>query len=93
MGERASRAEWLTVGRLEELIAKRLVAVRVADVDLLLIADAGRVVACERACPHEQADLACGRLKDGRLVCPHHAASFSLADGSVSPGFRSSAAS
>ncbi|MET0676313.1 MAG: Rieske (2Fe-2S) protein, partial [Bradyrhizobium sp.] len=47
------------------------------------------VVACERACPHEQADLAIGHVAQGRLFCPRHAASFDLGDGSMSPGWPS----
>lgn len=54
---------------------------------LLLVRDAGRILAVERACPHEGADLAAGRCSAGRLFCPRHLASFSLRDGSVSPGW------
>jgi nitrite reductase/ring-hydroxylating ferredoxin subunit len=54
---------------------------------VLLIWDGDRAVACERACPHEQADLRHGRLSSGRLVCPRHAASFDLDDGSISAGW------
>ncbi|MGT2489312.1 Rieske (2Fe-2S) protein [Methylobacterium oryzae CBMB20] len=46
-----------------------------------------RIVAAERACPHEGADLARGRCVAGRLLCPRHRASFDLRDGSVSPGW------
>jgi 3-phenylpropionate/trans-cinnamate dioxygenase ferredoxin subunit len=77
----------LPVCRLDRLTAATPIAVRVGGVELLLILEGGKVTACERACPHEQADLARGRVHEGRLVCPHHAASFSLADGSVSPGW------
>lgn len=62
---------------------------RVAGVDLALIVDGGVVAACERACPHEQADLACGRVVGGRLACPRHDASFSLVDGTISDGWPS----
>ncbi|WP_456839271.1 Rieske 2Fe-2S domain-containing protein [Bradyrhizobium sp. USDA 4486] len=31
----------------------------------------GDVVACDRACPHDQADLGLGQLTAGRLRCPH----------------------
>lgn len=54
---------------------------------LLLVRDGERIVAAERACPHEGADLALGRCVGGRLLCPRHLASFDLRDGSVSPGW------
>jgi nitrite reductase/ring-hydroxylating ferredoxin subunit len=66
-----------------------MVCARVAGADLVLIWNDGRAVACERACPHEQADLSRGHLSGGRLVCPHHAASFDLENGSISEGWAS----
>ncbi|RVU14965.1 Rieske (2Fe-2S) protein [Methylobacterium oryzihabitans] len=54
---------------------------------LVLVRDAGRIVAAERACPHEGADLSLGHCAGGRLRCPRHLASFDLHDGSVSPGW------
>ncbi|MCJ2135777.1 Rieske (2Fe-2S) protein [Methylobacterium sp. J-026] len=54
---------------------------------LLLVQAGGRIVAAERACPHEGADLSLGRCVGGRLLCPRHRASFDLRDGSVSPGW------
>jgi nitrite reductase/ring-hydroxylating ferredoxin subunit len=54
---------------------------------LVLIRDAGRLVAAERACPHEGADLALGRCGEGRLHCPRHQASFDLTTGAISPGW------
>lgn len=81
--------QWLPVCSLPRLTAAGIVAVRVAGVDVALIADGGVVTACERACPHEQADLACGRVVNGRLACPRHDASFSLVDGAISDGWPS----
>ncbi|WP_022723126.1 Rieske (2Fe-2S) protein [Rhodopseudomonas sp. B29] len=84
-----SRDQWLPVCSLPRLTEAGIVAVRVAGVDLALISEGGRVMACERACPHEQADLACGRLLHGRIACPRHEASFSLDDGTISDGWPS----
>ena len=58
-------------------------------VDMLLVCDGERVFACERACPHEQADLSLGRVAEGRLLCPRHFASFDLNDGHISAGWPS----
>jgi nitrite reductase/ring-hydroxylating ferredoxin subunit len=60
-------------------------------VDLLLFRDGDRIFACERFCPHEQADLSLGRIADGRLFCPRHLASFDLLDGNISAGWPSRA--
>jgi 3-phenylpropionate/trans-cinnamate dioxygenase ferredoxin subunit len=65
--------------------------VRLAAVDLLLIREGNQIFACERACPHEQADLSLRRVADGRLFCPRHLASFDLHDGNNSAGWSSRA--
>jgi 3-phenylpropionate/trans-cinnamate dioxygenase ferredoxin subunit len=80
---------WSPVCSLSRLIAEGMVATRVAGIDLVLIWTDNRAVACERACPHEQADLAAGHVANGRLFCPRHAASFDLRDGAMSPGWPS----
>ena len=84
LGER-----WISLCRLERLIERTILCTRVAGVDLILVWDGDKAVACERACPHEQADLGLGHLSMGRLYCPRHAASFDLADGRISDGWSS----
>ena len=74
---------------LSRLISQTIVCVRVTGVDLILIWSEGRAVACERMCPHEQADLSLGHLSGGRLCCPRHAASFDLRNGRISYGWPS----
>jgi 3-phenylpropionate/trans-cinnamate dioxygenase ferredoxin component len=89
-GDRSSAAAgWSLACALERLIDQGIVCARVADTDLILIWNDGRAAACERACPHEQADLSRGHLSGGRLVCPRHAASFDLENGSISEGWAS----
>jgi 3-phenylpropionate/trans-cinnamate dioxygenase ferredoxin subunit len=82
-------ASWVEVLPFERLADQSILSVRVDATDLLLVRDGERVIACERACPHEQADLSHGRIADGRLVCPRHLASFGLCDGDISPGWPS----
>ncbi|MGU3540460.1 Rieske (2Fe-2S) protein [Methylobacterium sp. A54F] len=77
----------IRLGPADLLRDRTLVPVAVGRRQLLLVQDAGRIVAAERACPHEGADLALGRCARGRLHCPRHLASFDLRDGSVSPGW------
>ena len=80
---------WMPVCGLSRLISQTIVCARVTGVDLILIWTQGRAVACERLCPHEQADLALGHLSGGRLFCPRHAASFDLREGRISYGWPS----
>ncbi|WP_247281401.1 MULTISPECIES: Rieske (2Fe-2S) protein [unclassified Bradyrhizobium] len=68
---------------------KAVTIVRVAGRDMLVIWNEGDVVACDRVCPHEQADLGRGRVEAGRLFCPRHAASFDLRDGAITAGWPS----
>ena len=81
--------QWKSVCPLDRLIERTILCTRVDGVDLILIWDGDRAVACDRACPHEQADLGLGHLSMERLFCPRHAASFDLADGRISDGWSS----
>jgi 3-phenylpropionate/trans-cinnamate dioxygenase ferredoxin component len=85
----AEPSGWTPACALERLIDQGMVCARIEGAELILIWSEARAVACERACPHEQADLSRGHLSAGRLVCPHHAASFDLEDGSISSGWAS----
>lgn len=80
-------AGWIAVCDLGRLKAETIV--RVAGRDMLVIWNDGDVVACDRACPHEQADLGLGQVTAGRLLCPRHAASFDLRDGAITAGWPS----
>ncbi|WP_271590391.1 Rieske (2Fe-2S) protein [Bradyrhizobium sp. CCBAU 53415] len=80
-------AVWIPACDLDRLKAEAIV--RVVGRDLLVIWNEGNVVACKRACPHEQADLALGQVTAGRLHCPRHAASFDLRDGAITAGWPS----
>ncbi|CAN5391225.1 Rieske (2Fe-2S) protein [soil metagenome] len=83
--------DWIAVCTLERLAERGMVCVRAGGADLIVIRDGERIHACERACPHEQADLSCGRVADGKLFCPRHLAWFSLGSGAISPGWPSRA--
>jgi 3-phenylpropionate/trans-cinnamate dioxygenase ferredoxin subunit len=82
-------ARWIEVLPLEQLADQAILCVRVEATDLVLLRDGARIIACERACPHEQADLSRGRIVDGRLLCPRHLAWFDLEDGHISAGWPS----
>jgi 3-phenylpropionate/trans-cinnamate dioxygenase ferredoxin component len=72
---------------LSATIEKPILPVSVGRTQLLIVRDGERLVACARACPHEQADLALGRCADGKLYCPRHYAWFDLNDGRISGGW------
>ncbi len=84
---RPDEPAWIPVCDVSRLKAETIV--RVAGRDLLVIWNEGDVIACERACPHEQADLGLGQVAAGRLYCPRHAASFDLRDGTITSGWPS----
>jgi 3-phenylpropionate/trans-cinnamate dioxygenase ferredoxin subunit len=82
-------ARWVEVLPLERLSDQSILCVRTEAADLLLVRDGERVIACERACPHEQADLSRGCIAECRLLCPRHLALFDLDDGHISAGWPS----
>jgi len=82
---------WVAACARERLTEQGIVCAKIAGVGVLVIKDGDRIYACERACPHEQADLGLGRVEDGQLHCPRHLAWFDLTDGHISPGWSSRA--
>jgi 3-phenylpropionate/trans-cinnamate dioxygenase ferredoxin component len=90
-GKPAPRHEpaWVYACTLDRLKDQTMICALAGKIALILIWHEDRVIACERACPHEQADLSLGHVSEGRLVCPHHAASFDLIDGHISSGWSS----
>ncbi|MCJ2121450.1 Rieske (2Fe-2S) protein [Methylobacterium sp. J-077] len=83
----AERPERIHLVPHDLLSGRTLVPITVGGHHLLLVRDSERIVAAERTCPHEGADLLLGRCVGGRLFCPRHLASFDLRDGSVSQGW------
>lgn len=73
----------------DRLDRRPIIAIHVDGHDIIVLRDGSRLHACERACPHEQADLCVGHVTQGRLHCPRHLASFGLDDGRISPGWQS----
>src|SRR5215213_5867152 len=59
-------ARWVAVCSRERLTEQTIVCVNVAGLGVLIVQDGERITACERACPHEQADLSLGRVANGR---------------------------
>jgi 3-phenylpropionate/trans-cinnamate dioxygenase ferredoxin component len=80
---------WIAICSSTRLASQTIICMRLDAVDFLLIREGDQVFACERACPHEQADLSLGHVANGRLFCPRHLASFDLHDGNISAGWAS----
>lgn len=78
---------WVAVCPVEATTRRSVLPVRVDETDLVIVREKGKLRAFERACPHEQADLAHGRCVDGKLFCPRHFAWFYLQDGRASSGW------
>ena len=87
----AAEPRWVAVCTADRLRDHLMICTNAAGVALLVIRDGDKLYACERACPHEQADLGLGSVTDGRLHCPRHQAWFDLHDGRISPGWTSRA--
>lgn len=56
-------------------------AFRVRGHSLLLIQDSGKTYLIENRCPHMDAPLDTGQVKDGAIVCRAHGIAFQLAGG------------
>ena len=80
-------ARWSFACALSALDEYPIVSLSLADRHVILLRDGERIVATDRACPHEGADLAKGRCADGKLYCARHFAWFDLFTGKVSPGW------
>ncbi|MGM3425773.1 FAD-dependent oxidoreductase [Pseudomonas benzopyrenica] len=71
------------VARLADLREDRGTAVKIEDIEILLLRVGDQVRAFQTHCPHAGAPLAEGAVCQGRLVCPWHKASFAVDDGSL----------
>ena len=79
---------FVAVAKLDDVPDSALRAIVLEGHGLVLARRGDTVHAFQATCPHEKAGLSQGRIEDGRLVCPRHLASYSLADGQVSRGWK-----
>lgn len=80
--------DWRPVCRLDALVAQGRIEVAWGRRAVLLLWQDGGVIACAAHCPHAMAPLADGAVKDGRLHCPRHQASFDLITGAPDDTWR-----
>jgi len=83
-----AEAQFVVVAALDRLPDGAFLRVMIDTHGLVIARNGAAIYAFQGTCPHEQADLAQGRIEDGRLICPRHLASYSLADGEVSRGWK-----
>jgi nitrite reductase/ring-hydroxylating ferredoxin subunit len=78
--------EWAQVLTDSELGEGELRKVSVGEASVLLVRDGGQVFALANTCTHAGGPLDEGELVDGCVVCPWHASTFRLTDGSILRG-------
>ena len=78
--------DWQDVGAASELSDDGPALLKAGDVSLLLVHDAGRLVALDNVCTHAGGSLNEGTFEEGCVTCPLHGSTFRLADGSVVHG-------
>ena len=78
--------DWQDVAAEGDLAEDGPTLVDAGGVPLLLVHDAGRLVALDNVCTHAGGSLNEGTFKDGCVTCPLHGSTFRLTDGSVVHG-------
>ena len=74
---------WVRVVRTDELVLGRgrFAAVGGHELAIFRLADPGRYVVVENACPHAGGNLAAGEVRAGVVTCPWHEWKFNLNSG------------
>ena len=76
-------SDWVDAARADELRPGCHVVVDVDGVEVAVFNVDGEFLAIEDVCTHDGWELACGALEGDVIVCPRHAAKFSLRTGEV----------
>lgn len=69
-------ARWVPVCRLDDVADGGMDVAECDGARVLLVRRGGRVFAMDPVCTHEDADLSCGFLTEGGVVCPLHLSAF-----------------
>jgi nitrite reductase/ring-hydroxylating ferredoxin subunit/uncharacterized membrane protein len=77
---------WTGVIAADAVPEGRPVAARAGDIDLMLYAQGGRILALSDRCSHRGCALHEGSVTDGAVECPCHGSIFRLDDGSIVRG-------
>ncbi|MBI2916439.1 MAG: non-heme iron oxygenase ferredoxin subunit [Chloroflexi bacterium] len=82
----AERGMYRRVARADEVAPGSTRLVHYRGQRVLLVNDAGSFYALAETCPHAEAPLSIGPLRDGVLTCPWHGARFRVATGEALAG-------
>ena len=77
----SSAPEWHAVLPAKEIPAGAIRAVEVDGQSLVMVRVGDSYFALDRSCPHQEGDLAAGRVLGKALKCPLHGYMFSLENG------------
>ena len=77
--------EWTRVADADEITAtpRRVLA---GEAPVIVLRDAGELVALDARCPHRGAPMDEGEVRDGCITCPWHGSVFRVTDGSLVQG-------
>lgn len=78
--------DWTDVGTEDSVPEGAPILVRAHGTPVLLVRDAGAIVALADRCTHRGAPLHEGTVSEGCVTCPWHGSQFRLADGAVTHG-------
>jgi nitrite reductase/ring-hydroxylating ferredoxin subunit len=56
------------------------------EAPVIVLRDAGEIVALDARCPHRGAPMDEGEVRDGCITCPWHGSVFRVADGTLLQG-------
>ena len=74
---------WFVVDDVNPETAEFPITVQVDREDIIIFRVGERLRAIQRWCPHEEADLAAGRLMGDMIKCPNHGFIYRLSDGKL----------
>lgn len=72
---------WHRIADQAELPDEGTLAAEIAGWQVLLVRASGGVIAYHDRCTHQAAQLSCGKVRRGAIMCPLHGARFKLESG------------
>jgi anthranilate 1,2-dioxygenase ferredoxin component len=72
---------WHRIANQGELLTEGNLAVEIAGWQVLLVGSADDLFAYHDRCTHQAAQLSCGKVRRGAIMCPLHGARFKLDTG------------
>ncbi len=73
--------EWKRLARLEDLEPGKLLSLSIGRMEFLVVRRGESIFVCTNRCPHQGGKLSDGILSGSAVICPRHAARFSIETG------------